>query len=259
MTDESNPKHSKSLHSHKVLGEKKFKHRNETEEEVRSNLAAAYRLAAIKGWDDGIYTHISASIPGEEGAYLINQFGLRFDEVLPENLVKVNLQGDIISGQGPVNQSGFAIHGAVHAARPDAAFVLHLHVDSVIAISAQKSGLLPISQHALRFYGDIERHRYQGLALSASEQVALISALGDKKALLLENHGSIICGVSIQQAFYLMDVLDKACKIQLLAGGVEGLITPDPVICRMTYEQLCSDGDEEGQMEWPAYLGLLNQ
>ena len=249
MTDKLNP--------HNGIDDVKYKHGNETEEEVRINLAAAYRLAALKGWDDGIYTHISASIPNEEGAYLINQFGLRFDEVSPENLVKINVQGEILSGVGPVNQSGFAIHGAVHVARPDAACVLHLHVDSVIAISARKQGLLPLSQHALRFYGDIERHRYQGLALSASEQVELICSLGDKKALLLENHGSIICGVSIQQAFYLMDVLDKACKIQLLAGEVEGLVLPDPAICRMTYEQLCSDGDEEGQVEWPAYLGLL--
>jgi ribulose-5-phosphate 4-epimerase/fuculose-1-phosphate aldolase len=232
---------------------------NQTEKEVRVNLAAAYRLAALKGWDDGIYTHISASIPNEEGAYFINQFGLRFDEVSPENLVKVNVQGEILSGIGPVNQSGFAIHGAVHEARPDAACVLHLHVDSVIAVSAQKQGLLPLSQHALRFYGDIERHRYQGLALSTSEQVGLISALGNKKALLLENHGSIICGVSFQQAFYLMDVLDKACKIQLLACELEELVVPDPAICRMTYEQLCSDGDEEGQIEWPAYLGLLKK
>lgn len=231
----------------------------ETEKEVRMNLAAAYQLAAMKGWDDGIYTHITASVPNEAGAYLINQFGLRFDEVSPDNLVKVNLHGEIISGLGPVNQSGFAIHGAVHAARPDAKCVLHLHVDSVIAISARKQGLLPLSQHALRFYSDIDRHHYQGLALTAFEQAGLISALGSKKALLLENHGSIICGASIQQAFYLMDVLDKACKIQLLAGEVKDLIIPDPAICRMTYEQLCSDGDNEGQIEWPAYLGLLKK
>ena len=236
-----------------------FPGKSETEEEVRINLAAAYQLAAIKRWDDGIYTHITACVPNEAGTYLINQFGLRFDEVSPENLVKVNLRGEILAGVGPVNQSGFAIHGAVHAARPDAVCVMHLHVDSVIAISARKQGLLPLSQHALRFYDDIESHRYQGLALSASEQVGLISALGNKKALLLENHGSIICGTSIPQAFYLMDVLDKACNIQLLAGEAEGLVIPDPAICRMTYEQLCSDGDNEGQIEWPAYLGLLKQ
>jgi ribulose-5-phosphate 4-epimerase/fuculose-1-phosphate aldolase len=228
------------------------------EKQARIDLASAYQLAALKGWDDGIYTHISACIPDEAGAYLINQFGLRFDEVSPENLVKVNLQGEILSGLGPVNKSGFAIHGAVHLARPDAFCVMHLHIDSVIAVSAQKKGLLPISQHALRFYGDIASHPYQGLALSAAEQGQLIATLENKKALLLQNHGAIVCGSSIQQAFYLMDVLDKACKIQLLAGSMENIIIPEHDVCQLTYEQLCSDGDSEGQFEWPAYLGLLN-
>jgi len=229
-----------------------------SEKAIRGKLAAAYRLAALKGWDDGIYTHISACVPDEPNAYLINQFGLRFDEITPENLVKVNVQGEIISGDGPVNRSGFAIHGAVHAARSNAFCVMHLHVDSVIAISARKEGLLPLSQHALRFYRDITNHPYQGLALSASEQVELIASLDDKKALLLQNHGSIICGSSIEQAFYLMDVLDKACKIQMMAGNQSHLILPDEAICELTYQQLCSDGDDEGLIEWPAYLRLLN-
>lgn len=229
-----------------------------TEQQARNELALAYQLAAIKGWGDGIYTHISACVPGEKDAYLINQFGLRFDEVTPENLVKVNLKGEILFGVGPVNKSGFAIHGAVHLARPDAFCVIHLHVDAVVALSTQRQGLLPISQHALRFYGDIAYHPYQGLALSAAEQEQLIAALGGKKALLLQNHGSIICGSSIQQAFYLMDVLDKACKIQLLTGTKEDLIIPTSEICQLTYQQLCCDGDMEGQIEWPAYLGLLN-
>lgn len=228
------------------------------EKQARIDLASAYQLAAMKGWDDGIYTHISACVPDEAGAYLINQFGLRFDEVTPENLVKVNLQGEILSGVGPVNKSGFAIHGAVHAARPNAFCVMHLHIDSVIAVSVQKKGLLPISQHALRFYRDIASHPYQGLVLSVAEQEQLIATLGNKKALLLQNHGSIVCGSSTQQAFYLMDVLDKACKIQLLAGSVENAIIPEREVCQLTYEQLCSDGDSEGQFEWPAYLGLLN-
>jgi ribulose-5-phosphate 4-epimerase/fuculose-1-phosphate aldolase len=136
---------------------------------------------------------------------------------------------------------------------------MHLHIDTVVAVSAQKTGLLPISQHALRFYGDIASHPYQGLALSADEQDQMIATLGAKKGLLLQNHGSIICGSSIQQAFYLMDVLDKACRIQLLAGTKESLVIPDPEICQLSYEQLCSDGDQEGQLEWPAYLGLLNR
>ncbi|MBU3554185.1 class II aldolase/adducin family protein [Polynucleobacter sp. UB-Piko-W3] len=226
---------------------------SDQEKQVRIDLATAYQLAHLKNWDDGIYTHISAAIPAEEGAYLLNQFGLRFNEVTPQNLVKVNIEGKILSGDGPVNQSGFAIHGAVHAARSDAHCVFHLHADSVIAVSAQKQGLLPISQHALRFYQDMGYHPYQGLALSSQEQTALIANLGNKKAVLLHNHGSIVCGTSIQQAFYLMDVLDKACNIQLLAGSHGELVSPPAAICELTYEQLCSDGDQEGQLEWPAY------
>jgi ribulose-5-phosphate 4-epimerase/fuculose-1-phosphate aldolase len=233
---------------------------SDQEKQVRIDLATAYQLAYLKNWDDGIYTHISAAIPGEEGAYLLNQFGLRFNEVTPQNLVKVNIEGQILAGDGPVNQTGFAIHGAVHAARPDAHCVFHLHADSVIAVSAQKQGLLPISQHALRFYHDMAYHSYEGLALSSQEQFALIENLGNKKAILLHNHGSIVCGVSIGQAFYLMDVLDKACKIQLLAGVSGELISPDDQICELTYKQLCSDGDEEGQLEWPAYQRIfINQ
>ena len=230
---------------------------SDQEKQVRIDLATAYQLAHLKNWDDGIYTHISAATPDEEGAYLLNQFGLRFNEVTPQNLVKVNVEGKILSGDGPVNQTGFAIHGAVHAARLDAHCVFHLHADSVIAVSAQKNGLLPISQHALRFYQDMGYHPYQGLALSSQEQSSLIANLGNKKAILLHNHGSIVCGSSIQQAFYLMDVLDKACKIQLLARSHEDLVYPPADICELTYQQLCSDGDQEGQLEWPAYQRMF--
>jgi ribulose-5-phosphate 4-epimerase/fuculose-1-phosphate aldolase len=250
----------KTLHPHFSLNAQSWDSLDsvsDPEKQVRIDLATTYQLAHLKNWDDGIYTHISAAIPGEEGAYLLNQFGLRFNEVTPQNLVKVNIAGQILSGEGPVNQTGFAIHGAVHAARLDAHCVFHLHADSVIAVSAQKKGLLPISQHALRFYQDIGYHPYQGLALSAQEQTSLITNLGDKKAMLLHNHGSIVCGSSIQQAFYLMDVLDRACKIQLLAGSSEELITPVPEICQLTYRQLCSDGDQEGQLEWPAYQRMF--
>lgn len=230
---------------------------SDQEKQVRIDLATAYQLAYLKSWDDGIYTHISAAVPGEDGAYLLNRFGLQFNEVTPQNLVKVNLQCQILAGEGPVNQTGFAIHGAVHAARSDAQCVFHLHVDSVIAVSAQTHGLLPISQHALRFYEDIAYHHYQGLALSSDEQVQLVNSLGNKKAILLHNHGSIVCGSSVQQAFYLMDVLDKACKIQVLSGSSANLVHPSQKICELTYKQLCSDGDGEGQLEWPAYQRIL--
>ena len=232
------------------------KHVSAQEQKIREDLATAYCLAAKLGWGDGVYTHISAALPQEPGAYLINQFGLLFHEVTPQNLVKVNTLGEIISGTGPVNQSGFAIHGAIHTARADAQCVLHLHVDAVIAVSAQKQGLLPMSQHALRFYEDVGYHEYQGLALSANEQDALIQNLGNKKVLLLRNHGSVICGSSVQQAFYLMDVLSKACTIQLLAGNVDHITLPSPEVCELTYHQLCADGEQEGQIEWPAYQRL---
>ena len=232
-------------------------HISNEEKQTRIDLATAYQLAYLKKWDDGIYTHISAAVPGEEGTYLLNHFGLRFNEVTPQNLVKVNLRGEILAGEGPVNQTGFAIHGAVHTARSDANCVLHLHVDSAIAVSAQKCGLLPISQHALRFFNDIAYHPYQGLALSSDEQATLVKSLGNKKAILLHNHGSIVCGSSIQQAFYLMDVLDRACKIQTLSGAHADLVYPSDDVCELTYRQLCSDGDDEGQIEWPAYQRLL--
>ena len=250
----------KILHSHFSLNAQSWDSLgsvSDPEKQVRIDLATAYQLAHLKSWDDGIYTHISAVIPGEEGAYLLNQFGLRFNEITPQNLVKVNIAAQILSGDGPVNQTGFAIHGAVHAARLDAHCVFHLHADSVIAVSAQKQGLLPISQHALRFYQDMGYHAYQGLALSSQEQTSLIENLGNKKAMLLHNHGSIVCGSSIQQAFYLMDVLDKACKIQLLTGSQGDLVYPSAAICELTYQQLCSDGDREGQLEWPAYQRVL--
>ena len=249
-----------SMHSHFSLSAQSWSNLgpiSDQEKQVRIDLATAYQLAHLKHWDDGIYTHISAAIPGEKGAYLLNQFGLRFNEVTPQNLVKVNIEGEILSGDGPVNQTGFAIHGAVHAARLDAHCVFHLHADSVIAVSAQKQGLLPISQHALRFYQDMGYHPYQGLALSSQEQDSLIANLGNKKAMLLNNHGSIVCGTSIQQAFYLMDVLDKACNIQLLARSQGDLVYPPAAICELTYQQLCSDGDQEGQLEWPAYQRMF--
>jgi len=225
--------------------------------QTRIDLATCYRLAAKMHWDDGIYTHISAAVPNEPDAYLINQFGLTFDEVTPLNLVKVDTKGNILKGSGPVNISGFAIHGAVHAARKDALCIFHLHNESSIALSAQTRGLLPLSQHAMRFYKDIAYHPYQGLALSSQEQEGLIANLSNKKAMLLRNHGSLVCGTTIQQAFYLMHTLDKACSIQLKILDLDSITYPDDQVCSRTFDQLCMDGDLEGQIEWPAYQRWL--
>lgn len=231
-----------------------------TEWQTRIDLAACYRLCALRGWDDVIYTHISATVPDEPRHFLLNPFGYRFDEVCASNLVKIDRHGKIV-GDSPyrVNVSGFAIHGAVHAARVDAVCVMHLHNDHAVAVSAQTQGLLPLSQHALRFYEQIACHDYEGLALTPTEQTRLIERLGDFPALLLRNHGSLICGRTIAEAYVLMDTLDKACRIQVQAqAGGQALSMPPLDVCRKTYQQLLGDGSPEGLLEWPALLRKLD-
>lgn len=232
----------------------------EAEKEVRRDLAACYRLCALNGWDDLIYTHISAAVPGEPGRFLINPFGLRFDEICASNLVKIDLQGRVI-GDRPVrvNTTGFAIHAAVHAARPDAHCVMHLHNVNGIAVAAQEDGLLPLSQHALRFYRDIGYHDYEGLALSPEEQSRLVERLDRYPAMLLRNHGTLVCGRTVAEAYVLMDTLDKACETQWKALAGNGrLVMPDHETCEKTHRELLGDGSPEGALEWPALLRKLD-
>ena len=228
--------------------------------QVRLDLAACYRLCAARQWDDIIYTHISAAVPGEPGRYLINPFGDRFDEICASSLVKIDLQGRIYGDAGQrVNVTGFAIHGAVHAARSDAMCVMHLHHPNGIAVGMQEHGLLPLSQHALRFYEHIGYHDYEGLALSAQEQGRLVQRLGNLQALFLRNHGTLICGRTVAEAFVLMDTLDKACAFQLKAqAGAGRLLQPSPEVCRKTYLELIGAGEPEGSLEWPALLRALD-
>ncbi|HEY6773956.1 MAG TPA: class II aldolase/adducin family protein [Oxalicibacterium sp.] len=228
--------------------------------QVRVDLAACYRLCALKNWDDLIYTHISATVPGEEGRFLINPFGWRFDEITASSLVKIDIHGNIIGDQSArVNVTGFAIHGAVHAARKDAMCVMHLHNENGVAVGMQKGGLLPLSQHALRFYEQMGYHDYEGLALSAAEQTRLIERLGDYPAMLLRNHGTLVSGRTVAEAYVLMDTLDKACSFQLKAQSGGGpLNIPSPEICAKTYKELLGDGSPEGVLEWPALLRKLD-
>lgn len=228
--------------------------------QVRLDLAACYRLCALNGWDDLIYTHISAAVPGEPGRFLLNPFGYRFDEICASNLVKIDLQGRIIgNSQYRVNVTGFAIHGAVHAARSDAMCVMHLHNVNGIAVGNQQQGLLPISQHALRFYGQLAYHDYEGLALSPQEQSRLTERLGAHPAMLLRNHGTLVCGRTIAEAYVLLDTLDKACDIQIktLASGTVPFM-PSHDICSKTHQELLGDGAPEGALEWPALLRKLD-
>ncbi|QNM94821.1 class II aldolase/adducin family protein [Chitinimonas koreensis] len=227
------------------------------EQALRRDLAAAYRLAAHRGWDDLVYTHLTARVPDEPGHFLINRFGLHFSEVTASNLVKIDAAGRVVGARQPVNPGGFALHAAVHAARPDAHCVIHLHATAAVAVSVQAQGLLPLSQHALRFYRRIGYHDYGGLDFPPAEAARMVAALADHPALLLRNHGSLVCGRTVAQAWVLMETLEKACDIQLRAraSGVPLLLPPTRVLQR-TAAQLTADEAAEGELEWPALLRL---
>ena len=231
---------------------------HQTEQDVRTDLAAAYRLAALAGWDDTVYTHLSATVPGEHGVYLINPFGIGFDEVTASSLVKVNVQGQVVDGSGrTVNPTGFAIHGAVHAARPDAGCVIHLHAPWGVALSMLPEGLLPASQWAMRFHGRLGRHAYDGLALGHDEQQRLVHNLGDHDGLILENHGSLTVGQSIAEAYLLMHLLERAAQAQLRAmAAIGGCVQAvSEALAERTYRQWVGDGQaRDGDVEWPALL-----
>ena len=227
---------------------------------VRRDLAAAYRLAARRGWDDIVWTHISASVPGEPGAYLINRFGLRFSEVRPDNLIKVDVQGRVIDGSGaPVNPSGFAIHGAVHAARPAAVCVMHLHTRWGQTLAALPEGLLPCSQPALRLWRRLGRHTYEGLAFENAERARLVAALGSRDGLILANHGTLTVGRTVAEAFVLMHLLERAAQIQIAAMAAGAVACVSDEIAERTQRQWLGDGrTPEGEDEWPALLRSLD-
>ena len=234
-----------------------------TESQVRTDLAAAYRMAAVNGWDDTIYTHLSASVPGEPGHYLINRFGLGFDEVTASNLVKVNTAGQVVDGsQARVNPSGFAIHGAVHAARPEVECVIHLHTPWGVALSMLPQGLQPTSQWAMRLHGRLGRHAYEGLALGHDEQRRLVAELGGLDGLLLENHGPLVVGRSVAEAWMLMHLLERAAQAQLRAMAATGgqLLVAAPELAALTHRQWVGDGSEwDGDLEWPSLLRRLER
>ena len=234
-----------------------------SEREVRIDLAAAYRLAAQRGWDDTIYTHLSASVPGEPGHYLINPFGARFDEITASSLVKVDVAGRVVDGSGvSVNPTGFAIHGAVHAARPDAACVIHLHTPWGVALSMLPDGLQATSQFAMRLHRRLGRHAYEGLALGAAEQARLVAHLGTLDGLILDNHGTLTVGRTVAEAWMLSYLLDRAAQAQLTAMAATGgrLRVVSDEIAELTRRQWVGDGSElDGDLEWPALLRGLDR
>lgn len=207
---------------------------------IRVDLAAAYRLVAHYGWDDLIFTHLSARIPGPEHHFLLNPYNLMFEEVTASSLVKVDMQGMPV-GPTPfiTNPAGFTIHSAVHMARPDAQAVMHLHTPHGQAVSAHGEGLLPLTQTAMLIRGDVAYHDYEGVAVDLDERERIVADLGDKGAMLLRNHGTLALGESVGEAFLKLYFLERACEAQILAlsAGEDNLNNPPQGSPELTAEQ----------------------
>lgn len=230
--------------------------------QTRIDLAAAYRLVALYGWDDLIFTHISARVPGPEHHFLLNPYGMMFEEVTASNLVKVDLSGNkVMESPHFINPAGFTIHSAVHAARQDALCVMHLHTDYGIAVSAQKDGLLPISQQAMLALQSLAYHDYEGLALNEEEKPRLVSDLGDKQHMILRNHGLLTVGRTAAEAFLAMFLLERACKIQILAqsGGAELVRVPDPILRLIRLQVKAVTVGQGAALTWPGLLRKLDR
>jgi ribulose-5-phosphate 4-epimerase/fuculose-1-phosphate aldolase len=231
--------------------------------EVRVDLAAAYQLAALFRWTDLIYTHFSARVPGTEHM-LINPYGLMFDEITASSLVKIDMAGNALddpTGMG-VNEAGFVIHGCVHEARPEISCVLHTHTRAGVAVSAQKCGLLPLSQHALRVQAQVTYHDYEGIALEMDERERLARDLGrTSKAMILRNHGLLTLGDTVREAFELMYYLDCACQIQVdaLAGGMQNVQLMSEQAARTAAAQFERPDRTSVHKDWPALLRMLDR
>jgi ribulose-5-phosphate 4-epimerase/fuculose-1-phosphate aldolase len=235
---------------------------SKTEEELRADLAACYRLVSLYGWDDLVFTHISVRIPGKEHHFLINPYGMLFDEITASSLVKVDLSGEKVApNPHAINPAGFVIHSAIHAAREDVTCVLHLHTAAGVAVSAQKGGLLPISQQATVALASLAYHDYEGIALRDDEKPRLVKDLGPHTALVLRNHGLLTVGATVADAFIAMFVLQRACEIQLLAqsGGSE-LVVVDPRIVAGTKANVAAvTRGLGGALAWPGLLRRLDR
>lgn len=230
--------------------------------ERRVDLAACYRLVAMFGWDDLIFTHISARVPGPEHHFLINPYGLLFSEITASSLVKVDLDGNVLGdGAAEINPAGFVIHSAIHAAREDAACVLHVHSINGIAVSAQAEGLLPLSQQSTVVLTSLAYHDYEGIALNDDEKPRLVRDLGDRRFLMLRNHGLLTVGGSVADAFLSMYFFEAACMIQVRAqagGGALRLIGDDVLAGAHVQFSRVTKG-VGGRLAWPALLRKLDR
>ncbi|GAC1306192.1 MAG: class II aldolase/adducin family protein [Vulcanimicrobiaceae bacterium] len=229
--------------------------------QTRVDLAACYRLVAHFGWDDLIFTHISARVPGPEHQFLINPFGWLFGEITASSLVKVDLAGNVVGETAsPVNPAGFTIHSAVHAAREDAACVLHLHTVAGVAVSSQAAGLLPLNQTALLVGEHVAYHEYEGVAFDLAERPRLVADLGSRNAMLLRNHGTLALGPSVPAAFLTMYFLERACATQVatLAGGGAVHYPPESARTLVGRQAAAGRGTIDG-IVWTALMRLLDR
>ena len=230
--------------------------------QTRVDLAACYRLVALYGWDDLVFTHISARVPGSDHHFLINPYGFLFEEITASSLVKVDLHGNVVlDSPYPINPAGFTIHSAIHAAREDAQCVLHIHSINGVAVSAQKNGLLPLSQQSLFVLASLGYHDYEGVALNDAEKPRLVADLGEKTALILRNHGLLTCASSIADAFLAMYILESACMIQLRAqaGGGKLIAIPDPILAGILAQAKAVTRGLGGALAWPGLLRRLDR
>jgi ribulose-5-phosphate 4-epimerase/fuculose-1-phosphate aldolase len=235
---------------------------SEQEWKVRVDLAALYRLVALERWDDMVFTHISARVPGPEHHFLINPFGMFFEEVTASSLVKVDLEGNIVTPTPfGINAAGFVIHSAVHGAREDARFVMHVHTDQGVAVSAQAEGLLPLSQHALIVLPHLAYHDYEGIALHLDERARLVADLGDKPLMLLRNHGALATGATAAEAWMGLFHLERACKMQVMAlsaGRDKVLLAPEAA--REEVAKVVAGGlGGMSSLPWPGLLRRLDR
>jgi ribulose-5-phosphate 4-epimerase/fuculose-1-phosphate aldolase len=235
----------------------------EAEWQTRVDLAACYRLVALHGWDDLIFTHISAKVPGTQ-EFLINPYGLMFHEISASSLVKIDQAGNkLMDSPYEINPAGFTIHSAVHEVRHDVECVLHTHTAAGVAVSAQKQGVLPISQQSLFVLSSLAYHPYEGVALNPEEKARLQADLGENNFLMLHNHGLLTCGGTIADTFLMMFIFQRACEIQVLAqtGGAE-LIAIEPQLLAGARAMVAgvtrSAQGMGGALAWPALLRKLD-
>lgn len=230
--------------------------------QMRVDLAACYRLVALYGWDDLVFTHISARVPDTEDEFLINPYGLLFEEITASNLVKVNQAGEkVASSPYDINPAGFTIHSAVHEARSDAHCVVHLHTSDGVAVSTQKQGLLPISQQSLFPLSNLAYHDYEGVALNPEEKVRLVADLGDANFMILRNHGLLTCASTVADAFLFMYIMQRACEVQVKAqsGGKELTHISPQILAGIQAASKEVTKGASGDIAWPALLRKLHR